>query len=674
MGAVMKKLLIVLAFALSCVPAFAQVKTPSTGGGGGGGGTGGTVDQGTPAAAGSAWPFKVTFGGAVIDPRDVSDRVARALGKITFDGAQPVTQSGTWTIAFPTTASTNAIAVRCVNAAGTAFESCGGGGGGGTGLTDAELRATPVPVTDGAVAASLDILTSTVAGNTAPAPANVVQVGGINLDGGNLVAIPINDAAPLSGATAVVTRNIPSGTQAVSVAILPLPAGAATAAKQDTGNASLTILERTTADLGTNVFDKTVMVGAYNVDDLGSKVLYSTSSAPGAAIPGLVVRNIPSGTQPVSASSLPLPTGAATETSVAKTASAVQDVDDVPQSDRAMMMASWETTTGGTVRYLRSTNAAPDAADIGIVTRNIPTGTQTISAVSLPLPAGAATAVKQSDGSQATKIVDRANPSIWANVKDSVTSASVVDKALVVALSPNSNTVNQGGANVLAGAWPMLVTDGTNTAAVKAASTAAGATDPAMVVAVSPNNSVTVVQPTGSNLHIACDSGCGGATSFADNAAFTFGTTPIGNVGFVVDEVATNTVTENSAGAPRMTSSRIAYADLSKSASNTNSFKVDFGGTAQPMSSTQLPLALGSGGGLKIEGSGGPAVPVSGTVNANASQGLSTGTLSNAWPMKTTDGTNIAAVKAASTAAVAADPALVVAISPNNTVPSTRRN
>jgi hypothetical protein len=43
-------------------------------------------------------------------------------------------------------------------------------------------------------------------------------------------------------------------------------------------------------------------------------------------------------------------------------------------------------------------------------------------------------------------------------------------------------------------------------------------------------------------------------------------------------------------------------------------------------------------------------------------------TVANAWPAKVTDGTNTAAVKAASTAAAATDPALVVAISPNNTV------
>jgi hypothetical protein len=58
------------------------------------------------------------------------------------------------------------------------------------------------------------------------------------------------------------------------------------------------------------------------------------------------------------------------------------------------------------------------------------------------------------------------------------------------------------------------------------------------------------------------------------------------------------------------------------------------------------------------------AIPISGTVTAN--QGTAN-TAANAWPHKVTDGTNTAAVKAASTAAAATDPALVVAISPNTT-------
>ncbi len=64
-----------------------------------------------------------------------------------------------------------------------------------------------------------------------------------------------------------------------------------------------------------------------------------------------------------------------------------------------------------------------------------------------------------------------------------------------------------------------------------------------------------------------------------------------------------------------------------------------------------------------------PSTTVTGTVTAN--QGTAN-TAANAWPQKITDGTNTAAVKAASTAAAATDPALVVAVSPNNTVAVTQ--
>ena len=110
-----------------------------------------------------------------------------------------------------------------------------------------------------------------------------------------------------------------------------------------------------------------------------------------------------------------------------------------------------------------------------------------------------------------------------------------------------------------------------------------------------------------------------------------------------------------------------------------------------------LPAALGAGGGLKIDGSG-TAIPVSFTWNGLTDTQLRasavpvslasttiTGTVgttqSGSWNFnqtigvagfgKITDGTNTAAVKAASTAAVATDPALVVAISPNGALPVT---
>lgn len=59
------------------------------------------------------------------------------------------------------------------------------------------------------------------------------------------------------------------------------------------------------------------------------------------------------------------------------------------------------------------------------------------------------------------------------------------------------------------------------------------------------------------------------------------------------------------------------------------------------------------------------AVPVSGTVTAN--QGTAAAA-AGAWPVGVTDGVSTAAVKLASTAAAATDPALVVAVSPNSPV------
>lgn len=103
-------------------------------------------------------------------------------------------------------------------------------------------------------------------------------------------------------------------------------------------------------------------------------------------------------------------------------------------------------------------------------------------------------------------------------------------------------------------------------------------------------------------LKIECLSGCGGAAAFADATAFTFGTTSIGNIGAVVDDVGTNTVAENSAGTPRMNTNRILYFNPRTNA-----------GVEIP-----FPAALGAGGGLKVDGSG-TALPVSGTVAVSSS-------------------------------------------------------
>ncbi len=82
----------------------------------------------------------------------------------------------------------------------------------------------------------------------------------------------------------------------------------------------------------------------------------------------------------------------------------------------------------------------------------------------------------------------------------------------------------------------------------------------------------------------------------------------------------------------------------------------------------RVAAELGNASGLADFGAGATDAQ---TLRVSANQGA-TGTASTAWFQKITDGTNVAAVKAASTAAIATDPALVVAISPNNTVAVTQ--
>jgi hypothetical protein len=86
--------------------------------------------------------------------------------------------------------------------------------------------------------------------------------------------------------------------------------------------------------------------------------------------------------------------------------------------------------------------------------------------------------------------------------------------------------------------------------------------------------------------HIVCDSGCGSPPATADNSAFTFGTTSVSPIGAVVDDVATNAVTENSFGAPRMSTTRVLYVDLKQTQANATALKVDGSAVTQPVSGT----------------------------------------------------------------------------------------
>ena len=133
----------------------------------------------------------------------------------------------------------------------------------------------------------------------------------------------------------------------------------------------------------------------------------------------------------------------------------------------------------------------------------VQSGTWNITNVSgtVSLPTGAATSANQTTlGSQTTKINDGTNT---VSVKAASTAALSTDPSLVTAFSPNSplptgtnevGKVAQGTAAATAGAWPIKVTDGTNTVGVVAASSTAVASNPSLVVQVSPNQEAVPVK------------------------------------------------------------------------------------------------------------------------------------------------------------------------------------
>jgi len=120
-----------------------------------------------------------------------------------------------------------------------------------------------------------------------------------------------------------------------------------------------------------------------------------------------------------------------------------------------------------------------------------------------------------------------------------------------------------------------------------------------LLVKISDGTDAALVSGSGS-LQVTCDN-CGAPPTFADNSAFTFGTTGTGNVGFVVDDTATNTVSENSAAAPRMSASRVVYFN------QTNQGGTVFATIRDLAANDSLNVAIVDGSGNQITTFGGGA-------------------------------------------------------------------
>jgi hypothetical protein len=205
----------------------------------------------------------------------------------------------------------------------------------------------------------------------------------------------------------------------------------------------------------------------------GAEIAVDTGSIPGSVVPvsdlvvdGLVVSAL-------NGVSLPVNTEATSLSINGQTVLTVRDesILDAAQRTAAAVEAMLDLqNAASTVPFVLA--GAPVGPEQGLVTRNIPSGVQSVSVT---------------DGTHGP-----------VNVTAASTAAVATQLAQVVALHPSSplptgaNTIgiaNQGTAATLANAWSAKITDATNgPAAVKPTKTAALVTDPALVVAISPNS------------------------------------------------------------------------------------------------------------------------------------------------------------------------------------------
>ena len=208
---------------------------------------------------------------------------------------------------------------------------------GASGLTDTQLRASAVAVSvSGAVALPTGAATETT-----------------------VAAINTKTPALVSGRVPVDASGV---TQPVSAASLPLPTGASTSALQTSGNASLSSV------------DSKLTTSNGSLSSIDTKTPALGQAAMAASTPVVIASN--QSTLPVSAASLPLPAGAATEV----------------------------------------TSASIDSKLPALVGGSIPVDgsavTQPVSAAALPLPAGASTSALQTSANGYLSSVDSKLPAI----------------------------------------------------------------------------------------------------------------------------------------------------------------------------------------------------------------------------------------------------------------------
>jgi hypothetical protein len=307
-----------------------------------------------------------------------------------------------------------------------------------------------------------------------------------------------SNSAPVGTEYAVITRNIPSGTQTVS--------GIVTA---NAGTGNFTVAQSTASNLNATVIGNVASGSALSgnpvriagsdgtnvrniLTNTSGHVIIAGSGTAGSSATGVVtIQGIASGT--------PVPISG----SITATNPSVGTTGNATPTSSTLIGAS----DGTNLQALRTSTTTPTGTEQGLITRNIPSGTQAISgtvtanagtgtfaisAASLPLPAGAATETTLSTRLADSTFTGRINT---LGQKTSANSTPVVLASDQSAIAVSGTIIsNQGTSNTLSNAWASKITDGYGlfSAAVKSPSVAPLNTDPALVVAISPNSNLSV--------------------------------------------------------------------------------------------------------------------------------------------------------------------------------------
>ena len=330
--------------------------------------------------------------------------------------------------------------------------------GGSTETTLAALR-TATSTASSALTTQITTLQSTMNSIHTDLSSNIVP----RLPGSGTVLTDTQlraSAVPVSG---TITANAGTGTMAVSVASLPLPALAAldssvvaittalgTPAQDDSVQDVVTALNATNFNLNALSAALPLPTGAATETTVGG--LLTNTQLRATAVP--VTANAGTGTFAVSASSLPLPTGAATNSTLSGlltntqlratpvpvsgtiTANAGTGTFGVADSAVASALSTLDGHVTSGIVLAAGTNV------IGTVTANAGTGTLAVSASALPLPSGAATATNQATANTSLNNIDTSTAAINSKL------ASALPLPTGAATEANQATANSNLASI----------------------------------------------------------------------------------------------------------------------------------------------------------------------------------------------------------------------------------